>query len=128
MLVGVVLVWIFFFNRFFLTFLNRPLAKSRGIDVWFVEGLFAAIVALVVTVSIPWIGLLVINSLLILPAAAARNLSRSMAQYHAFAIVISLVSGILGLIGSFYWNTASGATIVIFAMAFFAVSLVSRRR
>ena len=128
MLAGVVLVWIFFFNRFFLTFLNRPLAKSRGIDVWFVEGLFAAIVALVVTVSIPWIGLLVINSLLILPAAAARNLSRSTAQYHALAIVISLVSGILGLIGSFYWNTASGATIVIFAMAFFAVSLVLRRR
>ena len=128
MLTGVVLVWIFFFNQFFLTFLNRSLAKSRGIDVWFVEGLFAAIVALVVTVSIPWIGLLVINSLLILPAAAARNLSRSTAQYHAFAIVISLVSGILGLIGSFYWNTASGATIVIFAMVFFAVSLVLRRR
>jgi zinc transport system permease protein len=128
MLAGVVLVWIFFFNRFFLTFLNRSLAKSRGIDVWFVEGLFAAIVALVVTVSIPWIGLLVINSLLILPAAAARNLSRSTAQYHAFAIAISFVSGILGLIGSFYWNTASGATIVIFAMAFFVVSLMLRRR
>ena len=53
-----------------------------------------------------------------------------MRSNHAFAlaIVISLVSGILGLIGSFYWNTASGATIVIFAMAFFATSLVLRRR
>jgi zinc transport system permease protein len=128
MLAGVTLVWIFFFNRFFLTFLNRPLAKSRGINVWFVEGLFAAIVALVVTVSIPWIGLLVINSLLILPAAAARNLSRNAAQYHALAIAISLVSGIVGLIVSFYWDTASGATIVIFAMAFFALSLVFRGR
>jgi zinc transport system permease protein len=128
MLAGVVLVWIFFFNRFFLTFLNRPLARSRGISVWFVEGLFAAIVALVVTVSIPWIGLLVINSLLILPAAAARNLSRSTAQYHALSVAISLVSGILGLIVSFYWGTASGATIVLFAMAFFAVSLVWRKR
>jgi len=128
MLAGVALLWMFFFNRFFLTFLNRPLAKSRGINVWFMEALFAAAVALVVTVSIPWIGLLVINSLLILPAAAARNLARNTAQYHASAVAISLVSGILGLIGSFYWNTASGATIVLFAMAFFAASLVLRRR
>ena len=96
--------------------------------MWLVEGLFAAAVALVVTVSIPWIGLLVINSLLILPAAAARNLARNTAQYHAFALVISLASGVLGLIGSFYWNTASGATIVLFAMALFLISLVLRRR
>ena len=126
MLAGVVLLWLFFFNRFFLTFLNRPLAKSRGINVWFVEALFAAVVALVVTVSIPWIGLLVINSLLILPAAAARNFARNTAQYHAFAIAISLLSGILGLIGSYYWNTASGATIVLVSMAFFLLSLVRR--
>jgi zinc transport system permease protein len=126
LLAVIVGVWLIFFNRISMTFLNRPLAKSRGINVWLVEGLFAAAVALVVTVSIPWIGLLVINSLLILPAAAARNLARNTAQYHAFALVISFLSGILGLIGSYYWNTASGATIVLFAMGFFVVSLVSR--
>ena len=128
LLAVIVGIWLFFFNRIALTFLNRSLAKSRGINVWLVEGLFAAAVALVVTVSIPWIGLLVINSLLILPAAAARNLARNTAQYHAFALVISLASGVLGLIGSFYWNTASGATIVLFAMALFLISLVLRRR
>jgi zinc transport system permease protein len=126
LLAVIVGVWLIFFNRIALTFLNRSLAKSRGINVWLVEGLFAAAVALVVTVSIPWIGLLVINSLLILPAAAARNLARNTAQYHAFALAISLLSGVLGLIGSYYWNTASGATIVLFAMAFFLLSLVGR--
>ena len=55
--------------------------------------------------------LCVVSWLLILPAAAARNLARNTAQYHAFAIAISVLSGILGLIGSYYWNTASGATI-----------------
>ena len=78
------------------------------------------------TVSIPWIGLLVINSLLILPAAAARNIARNTAQYHAFALAVSVLSGILGLIGSYYWNTASGATSVLVAMAFFVFSLVGR--
>lgn len=128
LLVAIVVIWSLYFNRFFLTFLNRPLAKSRGINVWFAESLFAAIVALVVTVSIPWIGLLVINSLLILPAAAARNVARNTAQYHAMAIAVSVLSGISGLIASFHWNTASGATIVLVAMAFFAISLVLRKR
>lgn len=128
LLAVIVGLWLLFFNRIFMTFLNRPLAKSRGINVWLVEGLFAAAVALVVTVSIPWIGLLVINSLLILPAAAARNLARNTAQYHALAVGISLISGILGLIGSYYWNTASGATIVLVAMSFFVISLAFRRR
>lgn len=128
MLAGGILLWVFLFNRFFLTFLNRPLAKSRGINVWLAEGIFSAAVAIVVTVSIPWIGLLVINSLLILPAAAARNLARNLAQYHALAVGISLISGILGLIGSYYWNTASGATIVLVAMFFFVISLAVRRR
>lgn len=126
LLVGVLLVWVLFFNRILLTFLNRPLAKSRGINVWFFEALFSAMVALVVTVSIPWIGLLVINSLLLLPAAGARNIARNTTQYHALALLISLLSGVAGLIGSFYWGTATGATIVLFSMAFFLLSLVLR--
>lgn len=126
LLAVIVGIWIVFFNQLALTFLNRSLARSRGVNVWLVEGLFAAAVALVVTVSIPWIGLLVINSLLILPAAAARNLARNTAQYHAVAVAVSLLSGILGLIGSYYWNTASGATIVLVAMVFFVLSLVRR--
>ena len=127
LLLAVVILWILFFNRLFLTVLNRPLAKSRGVNVWLVEAVFSAVVAVVVTVSIPWIGLLVINSLLILPAAAARNIARNTAQYNAFAVTISLASGVLGLIGSFEWGTATGATIVLFAFAFFAATLVRRR-
>jgi zinc transport system permease protein len=128
-LLGLVLVaWILFFNPVFLTFLNRPLARSRGIPVWIVEGAFAAAVAVAVTVCIPWIGLLVINSLLILPAAAARNIARSTAQYHGIAVAVSLVSGVLGLVASFYAGTATGATIVLVSTAFFIASLLFRRR
>jgi zinc transport system permease protein len=128
LLAFVLLAWGLFFNRIFLTFLNRPLARSRGIPVWAVEGLFSAVVAVVVTFCIPWIGLLVINSLLILPAAAARNVARSTAQYHGIAVLASLASGLLGLVSSFYWGTATGATIVLFAMAIFLLSLPFRRR
>ena len=125
--VAVLAVWTTIFNRIFFVSVNRSLARSRGMNAWLVEALLASVVALVVTVTIPWVGLLVINSLLILPAAAARNISTNTPRYYLGSILISLLSGLMGLISSFYWGTASGATIVLFAMGFFLLSLALRR-
>ncbi|HCE43755.1 MAG TPA: ABC transporter [Lentisphaeria bacterium] len=124
----VLLLWILYFNKLFLVSLNRSLAQSRGINVWLVEFIFSLTVALVVTVSIQWIGLLVINSMLILPAAAARNIARNISSYTLIAVGISLVSGISGLISSYYCGTATGATIVLISMGFFILSLIWRIR
>ncbi len=124
---GVLVMWTLFFNAVFFVSLNRSLAASRGLPVWLIEAVFSMVVAVVVAVSIPWVGLLVMNSLLILPAAAARNLARSTRGYVVGAVAISLVSGIAGLICSYYWDTAAGATIVLWAGALFAVTLVVRR-
>ena len=121
-------VWLAFFNPLFLAGLNRSLARARGFPVWRLEAFFAVIVALVVTVTILWVGLLVINALLIVPAAAARNMARTMTAYVLGAVAISLLAGVLGLISSFYWGTATGATIVLWAMGFFILSLAFRRR
>lgn len=115
------------FNAFFLAGLNPSLASSRGLPTGVLEAVFAALVAVVVAVCIPWIGLLVINSMLVLPAAAARNIAVNTRCYVLSAVTVSLLSGILGLISSFYWNTAAGATIVLWACAFFAISLFTRR-
>ena len=117
-----------FYNRIFLAFLHPPLAISRGRNVWLIEALFSAAIALSVTLCIPWIGILVVNSLLVMPAAAARNLARNTAAYAWIAALISIVSGVAGLIASFYWGTASGATIVLFLMGFFVLSVLFRRR
>ena len=126
-LVAVVAIWCWAFNRFLITFLNRSLARSRGVPVWAVETGFAATVAAVVAISIPWVGLLVINSLLIIPAATARNVARTTAQYVILAVAFSCATGILGLVASFYWGTATGGTIVLAAMALYVVSLFFRR-
>jgi len=124
----VVVVWVFLFNAFFFVSLNRSLASSRGLPASFLEALFSVLVAVVVAVSIPWVGLLVINSMLILPAATARNLARNTRDYVLGSVIVSLVSGILGLVCSYYWNTAAGATIVLWACGFFAVSLALKKR
>ncbi len=125
---AVLVLWIFFFNRLFLVSVNRSLAQSRGINVWMVEFVFSLTVALVVTVSIQWIGLLVINSMLILPAASSRNIARNVSNYTIIAVAISLISGIAGLIISYYCGTATGATIVLISMGFFILSLIWRMR
>ena len=106
---AVLILWVVFFNRLFIVSLNRSLAQSRGINVWLVEFIFSLIVALVVTISIQWIGLLVINSMLILPAAASRNVAGNISNYTLNAVIIGIISGVSGLIISFCSGTANSS-------------------
>lgn len=128
LLIAVVILWIVLFNRLLLVSINSTLAGSRGINTRLVEIIFTSAIAVVVAVTIKWTGLLIINSLLVLPAAAARNISRNVRQYHVWSVAISLISAIAGLILSFYWDTASGATIVLAAAVFFAATFFTKLR
>lgn len=120
--------WIFGFNKLLAVSLNRPLAKSRRIPVKLMENLFAVLTALIVMVSIKWVGILIINALLILPAAASRSISENMREYHFFSVLFSLFSGVTGLIISYYTNVATGPMIVIVAsVIYFAAYLWGRK-
>ncbi|HIT52591.1 MAG TPA: metal ABC transporter permease [Candidatus Fimivicinus intestinavium] len=127
-LVLVALVWGLIYNRLLLLSINADLAASRGVKTAVVENIFVVLVAVVVMLSIKWVGVLLINSLLILPAAAARNLARNTRQYLACSVLIAMLCGIGGLIASFYWNTSAGATIVLLCAAVFFVTYAVRRR
>lgn len=124
--VVVLALFLVFFNRLLLSSVSPVLARSRARNPVAAELLFAAMLAVVVTFSLPWIGILVINALLILPAATARNLARNTAQFFGWAIAVSLVSGVAGLVVSFYASTATGATIVLVAMCLYLVTLALR--
>lgn len=128
-LVVVAAVWMLLYNRLLLLSINPTLAASRGIRVRLYETLFSVIIAVVVMISVKWVGILLINSLLILPASAARNVSRSARQYHALSIVFALLSGVGGLAASWYLGASTGATIVVIcALLFFATYLIRRLR
>lgn len=127
-LVLVLLFWAGFFNQLLLVSVNPSLARSRGVNIRAVEVLFSILMAVVVTVSIQWVGVLIINSLLVLPAAAARNISVNMRQYHAISLLIAMISGISGLILSYYWGTATGATIVLITSLFFVLCYLVKRK
>jgi len=109
-----------FFNRLLVISVNQSLAVSKGIPARLLENAFMVLIAILVTVSIKWIGTLLINSLLILPASAARNVARSVRQYHVYAVIFSLFSCLTGLILSYYFDMAAGATIVLVSALIFA--------
>jgi zinc transport system permease protein len=87
------------------------------------EDSFSALIAIIVMLSIKWIGILIINALLILPAAASRNIATNMREYHLFSIMIAIFSGVNGLILSYYMGTATGPTVVIIAAVIFFITL-----
>ena len=126
LLVGLIL-WIFTYNRLLLTAVNPQLAQSRGIPVRAMEYGFVILVAVAVMLSIRWVGVLLINALLILPAAAARNIARSAAQHALFSVIISLLSGDVGLCVSIPLGTGVGAAVVLCAAVCYAVTLLIAR-
>lgn len=126
--VVVMALFLVFFNRLLLATVSPALARSRARHPGAAELSFACLLAVVVTFSLPWIGILVVNAMLILPAAAARNMARSTAEFFTWAVAIAIVSGVAGLVVSFYASTATGATIVLAAMAVYLVTLVFRGR
>lgn len=124
----VIVLWTLIFNKLLITSLNTSLANSRGINTLLIEIIFTCTLAVIVTLTVRWVGLLIINSLLVLPAAAARNISKNVRQYHLFSVLIAVFSGITGLIVSYYLNTVTGATIVLISSLIFFITLILRRK
>ena len=120
--IAVLLIWFTCFNKFLLVSINHTFARSRGVNVKFYEYIFTILVAIIVTISIQWVGILVISSMMILPAAYARNISNNIRQYHIYSISIAVISGILGLFLSYHFGCATGATIVLISSVFFALT------
>ena len=126
-LVGVVVFWVLCANRLTLTAIHPQLASSRGIPVGLSQTLFVTAIAVVVTLSISSVGLLILNSLLVLPAASARNISRNLKEYHGFSVLFALIAGTGGLTVSYYLGCSAGASISLILAGIFAVTFSMRK-
>lgn len=120
--------WLFGFNYLNAICIHRTVAKSKHIPVKAMENLFAVLVALIVMLSIKWVGILIINALLILPAASSRNIAVNMREYHLFSLIFAVFSGIVGLVVSYYTNVATGPMIVIIASVIYFTTFVYGRK
>ena len=121
-LVLILIFWFFHSNRLALTAIHPQLASSRGIRVGLSQTVFTVAIAVVVTLCLSSVGLLILNSLLILPAAASRNVAKNLKQYHLFSVLFALIAGIAGLTISYYLGSSAGAAICLVLALIFTVS------
>ena len=128
LLVLLVALWLTSFNQMMLSSVHQALADSRGIRVVWKNFLFTAAIAVVVTITMSWVGLLVLNALLVLPGAAARNVAKNLPQYHLVSILGGLICGVAGLMVSYQLGTSTGASITLLLALWFFVSLAFRGR
>ena len=126
-LIGTVVLWILLYNALLLTSVDPSLARSRGIRTRLVECVFVVLVAVAVMLAIRWVGVMLINALLILPAASGRNLARNARQHAVWSVLIALGSGVAGLLLAYALDTSAGASIVLVAALCYALSLGVRK-
>ena len=126
-LAAVIIFWIWGANRLTLTAIHPQLASSRGIPTGLTQTIFTAAIAVIVTLAISWVGLLILNSLLVLPGASARNISKNLKQYSLFSVLFALFAGISGLCISYFWGTSAGAAISLVLAFIFAITFCLRK-
>ncbi len=117
-----VLLWAW--KPLFAVTVNRDMAAAEGINPAAYDILLLLLLAGVVAVSIKIVGVMLITSLLIIPAGAARRFSTGPAMMAALAVAIGAISVVIGLLASLTWNTPSGPSIVVVALLLFLLGLI----
>ncbi len=107
---------------------HEELARVEGVNVSLISAIYTLLIAILVAIAMKIIGALLITSLLIIPAAAARQFSRSPEAMAVFSVIIGMIAVALGLGASFLWDTPAGPSIVISASAIFLFSQIIKRR
>ncbi len=126
-LLAVGIFWVLCSNRLTLASVHPQLASSRGVSPALTQTLFTTAIAVIVTLAISWVGLLILNSLLVLPAASARNMAKNLRQYHGLSVLFALLAGVFGLILSYHLGASSGAAISLILALFFVISFCFRK-
>jgi zinc transport system permease protein len=127
MCTGSVLAVLAMWNALLRVSVHREMAMAMGTSAARIDLLFLVLLAVMVTLSLKLIGIVLVTAMLLLPAAAARNLTRSFRGMAIAACAIGGISSVLGLYASYWFGTASGAAIVLTAAVVFVLSVAFRR-
>jgi len=120
----VLVYWVLFSNRLTLVGVSPPLARSRGVNVDAIEVIFMLVLAVSVASAVKFLGVLLASSLLVLPAASARNICRNFKSYTVVALIIGLFSSLCGLVISFYFGSSASAAIVLVGVVCYTICAV----
>lgn len=113
------------YRQMFMVAYDEEIAKVGGVPAQVFNLLLVILAALAISISIRVVGILLIGALMVVPVMAAMQIARSFKGVLVYAVCISLASVIMGLITSYYFDLASGGTIVLIAIVFFIITLIT---
>lgn len=114
-------------KKFILATLSPDLAKSTNINVEKTNFIFMFLVAAIVAVGIKAVGTLLMGALVIIPAIASKNITRTMSNYTLFSSIFGLISLLGGILVSNYFNLAPGPVVVLVSASIFIISLLLKK-
>lgn len=116
-------------KKLILSIISEDLAVSSGVKLSWVNLLYLVLVGTIVSLGIRFVGTLLMGALVIVPAVAARNISRSIRSYFLLSIVFSVLSSALGIYISSLTNAPVGAVVVLASIFIYLISyLLSKFR
>ena len=115
-----VVLWVIWKPLLSLT-VHEDLARVEGVNVTLISTLYTLLVALTIAVGMKVIGALLISSMLIIPAAAARKLSKTPAEMTIISMLIGTLAVLLGFAASYWWDSPTGPSIVTMASLLFLI-------
>lgn len=121
-------IFFLFFKEFVYVSFDEETAKASGIPTGLVNTIFIVLTALVVSLSIPIVGVLLITAMIVIPTTAAMQLKKSFIKTIIYAEIISVFSVIAGIFTSFYLNLSTGGTIVLIMLVIFGIIFLFKKR
>lgn len=126
-IIGAVLIFIITFvisKKLILGIVSEDLAKSQGVNVSRTNLIYLLLVALVVALGVKFLGTLLTGAMVIIPAVAAKNISKSIMQFQWLAILFGIVSAVLGILTAGYFGISSGPAVVLVSILLFLISYI----
>lgn len=106
---------------------SEDLAKSINIKTKFVNLFYLLMVGAVVALGVKFVGTLLTGALVIVPAVAAKNISKSIVSFHLFSIAIGVVSALVGIFIASIYNLSAGPIVVLISILLFILTFLARR-
>lgn len=107
---------------------DEEAARASGVNVDFINRAFVIIIALAIVVSMRIVGVLLISSLMVVPVAAAMNMTKSFEGSIKISMLIAMISVLSGVSLSYYFDIASGGAIVLITILILVISVCFKRR
>ncbi len=123
----VLIMVISFYKELFLVSSDEELAMVSGVNARVFNMILMILAAVTVSFSMRIVGILLIGALMVIPVITAMQFSRSFKQTLIYSVLISIVSVITGLFVSYYFDLASGGTIVLVSLVIFLAGMFLKR-